>query len=67
MKTDPILLYEVTDILLKWILIRNIEMNNNLFFNNAIFEFFKNLILFLNENECSLLELENKILHPENR
>jgi len=62
MKSDPILLYEVTDILLKWILIRNIEMNNNLFFNNTIFEFFKNLLQFLNENECRLLEIENKLM-----
>lgn len=62
MKSDPHLFFEVTDIWLKWILIRNLEMNNNLFFNNIVFDFLKNLFEFLKENECTLHQTENKII-----
>lgn len=62
LKSDAILFFEVTDLWLKWILIRNLEMNNNCFFNTMVFDFIKNLYDFLKENECLLHDLENKIL-----
>lgn len=62
MKTDAILFIEIIDLWLKWIFLRNVEMNNNLFFNNIIFEFLKNLLEFLTENECNLTDLENNLI-----
>jgi hypothetical protein len=62
LQNDSVLILEVMDLILKYILYRNLEFNINHFFNNMVFEFMKALSELLVETECFLSELENKFI-----
>lgn len=53
---------EVLDLLLKWALIKNYEMNCNCFFNNSLFSFLDEFLKFMNENEFDFSVFELNLI-----
>lgn len=53
---------EVTDLIFKWLMIKNYELNMNIFFNNSLFDFLNEFLKFLNEYEFDISEFEVRVL-----
>jgi cytoskeleton-associated protein 5 len=61
-QNDSVIILEVMDMILKYILIKNLEFNSNHFYNNMVFEVMKSIAELLIDCECHLSELENKFI-----
>ena len=59
---DSFYFMEILDLILKWVMIKNYELNTNCFFNNSLFEFLSEFILFISENEFEVSSFESKLI-----
>lgn len=62
LNSESFYFFEILDLLLKWILIKNFEMNLNCFFNNSLFLFLDDFLKFIRENEFEFSVFELNIL-----
>lgn len=60
--TQSFYFFEVLDLIIKWIAVKNNEMNLDCFFNNSLFEFLNDFFNYLNSNEFDLSCFEVKLL-----